>query len=563
MVDESLYLTTQEAALAVVATAMKKARLLIDTLAVNSLLGGILFSAGGMLHVMVEARCPETYQTNPGFIQLLQGMLYPIGLFYVVIMGVDLFNSNILFFLVGLARGAVSVIDLVISWMVSWWLNLVGNIFVCYVICHYSGVSSLPLFVEGSVSIVETKAAATFVQTLIKGIAGNFFVCLAIYLQLMAKPLHVKFLMMMLPIFTFVAMGFTHSVADMYMIIIGLINGANVSVATAAWKLFLPGALGNMIGGSAFGLMIPWYLHLVVVERDQRRLHLPRYDLRDEQPELNQDSRVVRVRTEDEEEEPEYEEKDHSQQKPGDSETSSSSTRSYTTPDDLLVRALSRVNTTRSRKSKHLEKSPANVFPVYGMGAPSEREQSIAAGPMNEFQDADDTLGLRDETRPVAQPLGERLRRSLTHANTTRDLEASPHRRSSIDSRRSVSTINFPKQLRKFSFGRANEAAAQRERVEINNRLARAGITPKAANAANEAAGVSDYFGQNYPLARSSMSNLGIHFEVSHSPRPMEHTNSSVAPNDTSVPSEVPSEQPSELQSTNASSLNVREYNPN
>lgn len=521
MVDESLYLTTQEAALAVVATAMKKARLLIDTLAVNSIMGGIFFTAGGMLHVMVESRCPELFETNPGIVQLIQGLVYPIGLFYVVVMGVDLFNSNILFFTVGLARRAVSVVDLLISWTVSWWLNLVGNIFVCYVICHFSGVSSLPLFVEGSKSIVETKASATFVQTLLKGMAGNFFVCLAIYLQLMAKPLHVKFLMMLLPIFTFVSMGFTHSVADMYMIIIGLINGANVSVATAAWKLFLPGALGNIIGGAAFGLVVPWYLHLYVVERDQRRLHLPQYELRDEQPELNQDSRVVRVRPQDEE--PNI---DAALEKTEDFETSSSGSAS---PNELLARVLSRVSTVRSHPSRHVEMSPANVFPVYGMGSPSEREQSIALGPKPE-KDDDASVMVRDENRPAADLLGDRLRRTLTRTVTRRDLEAG---RSLPLSRRSVSSITIPRQLRRFSFGRAT-SVSQRELNDMNSTYNRVGMTSKAAGAANEAAGVSDYLQhtRTYPMARTGSSYSGVPPKESETP------------------------------STNASSVNVRAYKP-
>lgn len=542
MVDESLYLTTQEAALAVVATAMKKARLLIDTLAVNSLLGGVLFSAGGMLYVLVESKCPETMNTNPGYVQLIQGILYPIGLFYVVIMGVDLFNSNILFFSVGVARRAVSIVDLIISWVVSWWLNLVGNIFVCYVICNYSGVSTQSLYVEGSVAILEAKASASFVETLMRGIAGNFFVCLAIYLQLMAKPLHVKFLLMMLPIFTFVSMGFTHSVADMYMIIIGLINGANVSVATAAWKLFLPGALGNMIGGTAFGLLIPWYLHLVVVERDQRRLHLPRFDLRDEQPELNQDSRVVRIRAEDEQDpEPKI---DAVFDKPEDFETSSSSRHSNTYPDDMLVRALGRIATSRSHRSRHLEKSPANVFPVYGMGAPSEREQSIASGPRIEFEDEKDPLALGEETRPVAEPLGERLKRSISRTATRRDLESRPRLRSPLESRGSITTINFPRQLRRFSFGRASSVVSQRELDDMNSRYARAGMTTKSANAANEAAGVSDFLAhtRSHTMARTDSSNTASNIAGS---------SANVAPNESALPS------------TNASSFNVRAYQPN
>ena len=35
-------------------------------------------------------------------------------------------------------------------------------------------------------------------------------------------------------------------------------------------------------------------MHIFVVEQDRKKLELPEYELRDEQPELNQDSRVVR-----------------------------------------------------------------------------------------------------------------------------------------------------------------------------------------------------------------------------------------------------------------------------
>lgn len=531
MVDESLYLTTQEAALAVVATAMKKARLLIDTLAVNSILGGILFSAGGMLHVMVESKCPQTMDANPGYIQLLQGLVYPIGLFYVVIMGADLFNSNILFFSVGVARGAVTITDLLISWLVSWWLNLVGNIFVCYVICHFSGIGTQTLFAEGSRIILESKAAASFVETLLKGMAGNFFVCLAIYLQLMAKPLHVKFLMMLLPIFTFVAMGFTHSVADMYMIITGLINGANVTVATAAWKLFLPGALGNMIGGTAFGLVVPWYLHLHVVERDQRRLNLPQYDMRDEQPELNQDSRVVRVRT-DQEDEPGI---DGVLEKQEQLDTSSSSGHSNTLPDDLLVRRLTRLSTTRSHKTLH-ELSPSNVFPVYGMGPPSERERSIASGARVDADDDKTDFIHEASSRPSAEHLGERIMKTLSRTTTRRDLEASPSLPSQLEPRRSVSSITFPRQLRRFSFGRSSSAHSQQELADMNSRYTKAGITARAQNASNEAAGVSNVLRH----ARSV---------------PQSRTSSNIAP-------DAPEAFDGEIPSTSASSFNVKDFEP-
>lgn len=491
--SDSDYLTSYETALAVVATAMKKARLLIDTLIINSLMGGVLFSTGGMLFVQVEGYNPDLIKNNPGLASLIQGALYPIGLFYVVIMGVDLFNSNILFFSVGVARGAVSIMDLIISWFVSWWFNLVGNIFVCYIIMHYSGVSQNPAYISGSIAALDVKMAFSFVETLLKAMAGNFFVCLAIYLQLMAKPLHVKFLMMFLPIFSFVTMGFTHSVADMYMGVIGLINGADYSVGLIAWKLFIPAVLGNIIGGAFFALVIPWYLHLYVVERDQRTLHLPRFEMRDEQPELNQDSRVVRARRDNLEDEDVYGE----EEKPEDPELplsidSSEEARSYN------VRSLSRTTSTRTQRQKRLVQSPSNVFPVLGMGAPAQRERSIASGKddddTNDNDDLISTYTAQGSIRPVANSIGDQVRRTLSRLTTRPDLEAqntaSSRRRPSAESRRS--SINFPRQLQRFSFAH-DRPRSHSDLAELNKKFTKAGITEKAVNAANEAAGTSDF----------------------------------------------------------------------
>lgn len=448
MVDESLYLTTHEAALAVVATAMKKARQLFLTLCINSLMGGIFFTSGGMLYVMLQAELPGTLAVDPGYLFLLQGLVYPIGLFYVVLMGVDIYNLNILFFTVGLARGAVSFLDLFISLFVSWWLNLVGNIFVCYVICHYSGVTSTSNWVTGSVFILEKKLNLTFAESLIKGIAGNFFVCLAIYLQLMAKPIHVKLVAMALPVFTFVSLGFSHSVADMFMIVIGLINGAPVSVGTCAWKLFLPGALGNLIGGTFFGLVIPFYLHLIVVEQDQKELNLPRYEMRDEQPELNQDSRVIRAPTHEDEldnideflkDEPE---------------------KLHQISHDYA--ALSLVGSIASNKSGasirsriRKQKSPGNVFPVYGMGGMGARERAVAYGRGTDEVD----LALTGAHERNASFMSSRICRTISRRCENTDLEA----QDPIADTMSVKSINMGSISRKFScrsMGRARRLNA-------------------------------------------------------------------------------------------------------
>ncbi|SMN21792.1 similar to Saccharomyces cerevisiae YHL008C Putative protein of unknown function, may be involved in the uptake of chloride ions [Maudiozyma saulgeensis] len=295
MVDDSNYITPHEAALAVVATCMKKARLQLDTLIINSILGGLLFSSGSVLYVAVHAENLDILNKNPGLLNFLGGLTYSVGLFYVVMLGAELYNSDILFFTVGVLRGAASIYDLLISWLFSWLGNIAGSLFVSYLFIFVSGISEHEDWSQGAKLITESKADYSFMQTFLKSIAGNFFVCLAIYLQLMAKPIHVKFLMMLLPVFTFVSSSYTHVVADMTTFFIGMLCGANVSVGRYIWRVLIPASLGTIVGGASFGLVIPFYLHLVVVERDRAKLSLPEYEARDEQPELNMDSRVVRM----------------------------------------------------------------------------------------------------------------------------------------------------------------------------------------------------------------------------------------------------------------------------
>ena len=403
------YYTTYEAALAVVATGMKKARLPYNILVLNSILGGMFFLTGGMLQIMIEGNLPGINANNPGIARMLNGLFYPIGLFFVVQMGVDLFNSNILFFTVAGCRKAVTIIDLIIAWITSYWLNLVGNIFVCYIFVHFLGLFDDPRVVEFSRQIVEQRANTPFHQTLIRGIAGNFYVCLGIYLQLLARPVHVKLLMLALPLFTFVLLGFVHLIAEITVGIIGLINGCNTLVGKVAYNLFLPALIGNMIGGLVFGVVVVWYLHLYSVERDAKRLKLPRLVAKDVQPNILMDSRIVREEmpataadpTGDERVDALY----HQAEKLSKNEEH---------PPELARKATGALR--RSMALLRRTKLPRNVFPVAGMAPADERELRFAG---NEDDDDDND---NDADSADADLFGERIRRYVTGIRNKRKL---------------------------------------------------------------------------------------------------------------------------------------------
>ncbi|KAI5969832.1 hypothetical protein CANMA_001122 [Candida margitis] len=426
--DDNHYLTTYEAALAVVATGMKKSRLKPDTLLINAIVGAILFSVGGMLNLLVHSMLPSISENNPGLLRFLSGSFYPIGLFYVVIMGAELFNANVLFFTVALCRRGVSVLDLVINWLVSWWFNLVGNIFVGYIISHYSNTTTSQAFIGGTHEVLASKMEYSFVENLLKGIAGNFFVSLAIYLQIMAKPLHVKFLMLYLPVFSFISLDFTHCVADQYLVVLGKINHSSEPWGEICWKLLLPGTIGNIIGGTFFGIVICWYMHIYVVERDKKELNLPQYEFRDQQPELMQDSRVVRqkdpVLHDDVEVNKDNEEKNSVSNSNGSTESEMLESQSNLEPRPYLeshASATSRLSN-RRRGSLASVRSPKNVFPVYGMDEPLTRERTIAGDHAhdNEINDEiDDENSIANEARSIGSHLVRMLtRRSRKDAST-------------------------------------------------------------------------------------------------------------------------------------------------
>lgn len=57
------------------------------------------------------------------------------------------------------------------------------------------------------------------------------------------------------PISAFVALGLDHSVANMFILPLGMMRGASISAADALWKNLVPVTLGNIVGGAACVMM--------------------------------------------------------------------------------------------------------------------------------------------------------------------------------------------------------------------------------------------------------------------------------------------------------------------
>ena len=83
-----------------------------------------------------------------------------------------------------------------------------------------------------------------------KAILCNWLVCLAVWLAGAANDMTGKMVGIWFPISTFVAIGFEHSVANMFLLPLGLLQGAKVSVADVVLKNMIPVTIGNAIAGA-------------------------------------------------------------------------------------------------------------------------------------------------------------------------------------------------------------------------------------------------------------------------------------------------------------------------
>merc|ERR1712014_396640 len=79
----------------------------------------------------------------------------------------------------------------------------------------------------------------------------NWLVCMAVFLATSAIDLAGKMVGIWFPISMFVAIGFEHSVANMFLLPAGLLAGAPITIWDAIVKNMIPVTIGNAIAGSA------------------------------------------------------------------------------------------------------------------------------------------------------------------------------------------------------------------------------------------------------------------------------------------------------------------------
>lgn len=229
---------------------------------VQSIQAGAFIAFGGVLSLVVGFGFPEVTAANPSMQRLLSGCMFPIGLILVVVLGAELFTGNNAMLVPAFMQRHYGAWAVVKNWIMVYLGNFIGALAFAYVMVYSAGLTAADPYHSAIVGMAQAKVSMPWITVFVKGIGANWCVCLALWLALSGHTLIEKMAGCFLPVMAFVVLGYEHSIANMFFIPTGMLEGADVTVQQFVAANLVPATLGNIAGGALFVGCVNAYVHL-------------------------------------------------------------------------------------------------------------------------------------------------------------------------------------------------------------------------------------------------------------------------------------------------------------
>ncbi len=223
-----------------------------------NLASGDLLIRGGLSGAFLGFATTLAYTAN---IQTQKGifgaLVFPAGFVMIVLLGLELVTGNFAVVPLAVMQGRVPASRM---WR-NWSLVFLGNLLGCLL---YAVLFSIATPHDGPmatqiVSIAEAKTSGYATMgsdglliAFVKAMLCNWMVTLGVVMAFTSQSTAGKIAAMWLPIVTFFAQGFEHSVVNMFVIPAGILFGAHISFSD--WWLWnqIPVTAGNVVSGFLF-----------------------------------------------------------------------------------------------------------------------------------------------------------------------------------------------------------------------------------------------------------------------------------------------------------------------
>lgn len=263
----------QEIAARVESIGVAKARLPLLSTAMLGVLAGAFIALGTLYFVVVIS--------DPGLglaaARVLGGVCFSLGLLLVVVAGAELFTGNNLL-VMAWADGRITTREVLLNWIVVCAANFVGAAGLALIVflsdhATMNGGAVGRAYLE----VAAAKSSLPFWTAFWRGVLCNVLVCMAVWMAFAGRSVVDKLVAVIFPVSAFVAAGFEHSIANMYLIPLAMMlkasgaallpGGEAIGMLGLARNL-VPVIAGNLVGGS---VLVALVYHVVY-----RRPGLPR-----------------------------------------------------------------------------------------------------------------------------------------------------------------------------------------------------------------------------------------------------------------------------------------------
>ncbi|OQX40074.1 MAG: formate transporter FocA [Oceanospirillales bacterium LUC14_002_19_P2] len=247
---------------------------------VLAIMAGVFISLAGMFYTIVSTGSHGPNALPYGISKLIGGISFSMGLMLVVMCGAELFTSSTMIS-IPCASGRMPFSAMVRNWCVVYLGNFVGSIVMVSMII-YTGqwLGAHGQVGASAMYIADAKMGHSFGQALVLGIMCNIMVCLSVWMSYSARSASGKMLAMILPVAAFIAAGFEHSIANMYLLPMGWMvhnlgdaafwqgigmtpaDFPHITLHNMIFNNIIPATIGNIIGGGILVGLSNWFVFL-------------------------------------------------------------------------------------------------------------------------------------------------------------------------------------------------------------------------------------------------------------------------------------------------------------
>lgn len=213
------------------------------TTATLGIMAGIFIGLAGVAMIRTMGTMPKEWGTLTNF---LGALVFPFGLICLLLVGGELVTGNMLVVTMALYEKVIDFKQWAKNMFIVTIFNFIGAAGVALFFGYYSNALQGD-FLNRTIAVAQGRVADAPLQAFLSGIACNILVCTGAYMNMASKDFVGKIVGTFLPIAGFVIAGYQHVVANMFLIMAGVLAGGVTWGEFASNLTFV--WLGNLVGG--------------------------------------------------------------------------------------------------------------------------------------------------------------------------------------------------------------------------------------------------------------------------------------------------------------------------